>query len=85
MARGRVINAIEDPIGEKRKTPRKKVRKCKVCGKLLSMYNDNKYCFVHMLKGYELEQQESDARKFVSYRKHQKRMRENKRVQLSDD
>ena len=50
------------------------VRRCKVCNTLLSRYNDNKYCFAHMLKGYELEQRESDAKKFVSYKKHQKRM-----------
>lgn len=81
----KVINAIEDPIGEKRKTPRKKIRKCKVCGKLLSIYNENKYCFAHTMKGYELEKRESDAKKFVSYRNHQKRMQEKKRVQLSND
>jgi len=36
----------------------KKHRKCKECGKSLSMYNLNKYCFTHSLRGVKVDQQE---------------------------
>jgi len=32
-----------------------KKRKCKVCRKILSMYNLNEYCFVHSLNGARRE------------------------------
>ena len=79
MAGGRIINAIDVPAGEKRKTPRKTTKKCKVCGKALSMYNSNKYCFVHIMRGYELERDIADNKKYFSYQKHIKKMKERKK------
>lgn len=76
---GKVINAIESPDGDKRKTPtRKRKKTCGICGKVLSIYNDNKYCFVHTMKGFEKEAKERDAKKFASYRKHLKKMKKKK-------
>ena len=86
--RGKVITAIPVPTGAKAE-PRKRQRKCKICGKVLSMYNENKYCFVHVMKGFEKELGTIKDKQFASYKKHLKETnrqnKEKKRVQLSDD
>jgi len=83
--RGKPIDAIPVPLGQRRETPTRRRKKlCKVCGKTLSIYNENKYCFVHIMRGYELEKEIADEKKFTSYRKHLKKMnqqnKEKKRV-----
>jgi len=37
--------------------------KCGYCGKRLSMYNENLYCFAHITHGYKSEQQEEEERR----------------------
>jgi len=50
--------AVAELEGVPKKNVRKKIRKCKFCSKVLSMYNDNKYCFAHSRKGWKLEEEE---------------------------
>ena len=68
------VEAVDMPLGEKKK-PRKRVRKCKVCGTPLSMYNDNKYCFSHVLKGFEMEQAKREGRYRANYKRGLAKMR----------
>ena len=37
--------------------------KCEYCGKKLSTYNENRFCFVHIYKGYQSDQQAEDERR----------------------
>ena len=43
------------------------MRTCKICGKALSIYNENKYCFAHMREGQEKEDADQDR----EYYRHQ--------------
>ena len=40
-----------------------KVKKCEFCGKKLSLYNENRFCFVHIYQGYVSDVQAEDARR----------------------
>ena len=70
------INAIHINDGQPvKKQPRKKIRKCLICKKILSMYNDNKYCFNHIVAGWELEQKNIARKQKNTYAKHQEKMK----------
>jgi len=53
---------LEGPV----KVRRKLRRKCKFCGKLLSIWNDNMYCWAHTMKGW---QKEMDAKRDLDHEK----------------
>ncbi len=40
-----------------------KTTKCRHCGKRLSSYNENEYCFVHIYKGYQSDVAAEDERR----------------------
>jgi len=52
----------DGPIRKRRKT----TYKCKYCGKLLSIYNDNIYCWAHTMKGW---QKEVDEKRDMDHKK----------------
>ena len=52
-------------------------RKCEVCHKSLSMYNLDKYCFIHRLNGAKLERQiRADNVQKLAKRDQEKRKKE---------
>ena len=42
---------IDDILGKVKPESRRKKNRCKICRKVLSMYNMNKFCFSHMFEG----------------------------------
>jgi len=50
----------------------KKERKCKFCGKKLSMYNLNDYCFIHVIVGIEARENEKELKRLAYRAKVQK-------------
>lgn len=49
---------------------RKYKNKCAVCGHTLSVYNKNKYCFVHMMKGFDIEWSNMQRKQYTANRSH---------------
>lgn len=76
MARGIIgvvdYDVVEGPV----RSVRKINRKCGYCGHKLSDRNPNKYCWVHILKGWQKDMAVSEANQYASYRKHLKKMKE---------
>lgn len=53
-------------------------RKCTVCGKPLSQYNPNRYCFCHALKMAEKKSRDSERIKARNEAEYQKAKKEEK-------
>jgi len=71
--------SVAEPEGIPKRYVRKKIRRCRACGKKLSQYNENKYCFVHVITGWKLELAQAEQKKFDSYQKHLKKMKAEKK------
>ena len=57
-------SAIDVPEGQARKTPRKKIKRCKYCQKQLSLYNENDFCFAHVSRGFKMLLAQEEEKKF---------------------
>ena len=52
-----------DLIGDKRNLdPNLRPRFCSICQKTLSMYNKGKYCYIHVQKGFQIEEAKEDKK-----------------------
>jgi len=61
------MKGAPDIILPKQAYMRTKVRKCDYCGKKLSQYNENKFCFSHMWVGVKAEQEKERANSHKAY------------------
>ena len=68
--------SIEMPDGPKTLTPRKKINRCHFCKKRLSIYNENKYCFVHVMAGFKMELEIERERKHKLHLAHLVKMKQ---------
>ncbi len=54
----------------------RKIRRCLICNKVLSMYNLNRYCFVHSLRGAISDLRNQDERRAARAKRYVVKARE---------